>query len=395
MSATRLALFVFAAFAVSASTLTEDINTTAYDPSGTTLVWNHALGYVHPTLSVTNVLDPGFGPLPDEDFSIGVGTYGAFNETTYSRFSTGGDVSGNIIRLDTTVYEFLDVTLFNLAAGWTLQPSGPLVIRSLTTVEIAGAIECSGAPGENISNDPTHVAVGGQGRCGGGNGGNGGTALLPPTAGTGSGAGVGGGQAGISFSAVNGGDSGAGGGAYGLGLASNGQSPSIAADAVAGTSVDDLAFTQPGGGGGGGGGFAYAQLTGDDSNGGAGGGGLGGLAGGPVGGIASAVGLGGGGGGSLTLADGLVSLRLTRGMAPDIDMAEILLTVVPGGPDLPAPGDTGSVGVTAGDLSSAFACVVDLRERHADGLVRITATNGGRLMARARVNLSFAEQAQG
>lgn len=46
---------------------------------------------------------------------------------------------------------------------------------------------------------------------------------------------------------------------------------------------------------------------------GAGGGGLGGLAGA----VAGAAGLGGAGGGA-TLADGLVSLRLTRGMAPDM-----------------------------------------------------------------------------
>jgi len=126
------------------------------------------------------------------------------------------------------------------------------------------------------------------------------------------------------------------------------------------------------------------------AGGGGGGGGLGGIAGG----IADAVGLGGGGGGP-ALADGLVSLRLVRGMAPDIDMAEMLLAPVPGGPDLPAPGDTGSIGLSAGDLSSAFACTVDLAERRADGLSRITATNGARLMARARVLLSFADQDPG
>lgn len=122
-----------------------------------------------------------------------------------------------------------------------------------------------------------------------------------------------------------------------------------------------------------------------DFSGGGGGGGLGGLA--------SAVGLGGGGGPAL--ADGLVSLRLVRGMAPDIDWAEMLLAPVPGGPDLPAAGDAGSIALTAGDQSAAFACVIDMADQRADGLTRLTASNGGRLLSRARVNLSFAEQDPG
>lgn len=138
-------------------------------------------------------------------------------------------------------------------------------------------------------------------------------------------------------------------------------------------------------------GITRPAVTLDFSAGGGGGGsGLGGLAGD----VAAAVGLGGGGGGP-TLADGLVALRLVRGTAPDVDAAEMLLAPVPGGPDLPAPGDTGSIGLSAGDLSAQFACTVDLAERRADGLCRVTATNGGRLMARARVLLSFADQDPG
>ncbi len=122
---------------------------------------------------------------------------------------------------------------------------------------------------------------------------------------------------------------------------------------------------------------------------GGGGGGLGGLASS----VADAVGLGSGTGPSL--ADGLVSLRLVRGMAPDVDFAELLLAPVPGGPDMPAPGDSGTITVTAGDAESHFACTVDLVERRADGLCRVTATNGGRILARARVNLAFADQNPG
>lgn len=132
------------------------------------------------------------------------------------------------------------------------------------------------------------------------------------------------------------------------------------------------------------------SVTLDFAAGGGGGGGLGGLAGD----VASAVGLGSGGAGP-TLAHGLVSLQVNRGTAPDVDWAEMILIQVPGGPDMPAPGDTGSIGLSAGDLSSAFACTIDMAERRADGTTRLTATNAGRLLARARVNLSFAEQTPG
>lgn len=108
----------------------------------------------------------------------------------------------------------------------------------------------------------------------------------------------------------------------------------------------------------------------------------------------SGSGLGAGAGGP-TLADGLVSLRLKRTMAPDVDLAEVVLVAVPGGADLPEPGDAGTITVSVGDLSSSFACVVDLVERRSDGSIRMTATNSGRIMARGRVNLAFAEQDPG
>lgn len=115
--------------------------------------------------------------------------------------------------------------------------------------------------------------------------------------------------------------------------------------------------------------------------------------GGALGDVAAAFGLGGAMGPGLEA--GLVRLGLRRGVAPDVDHAEILLAPVPGGRDLPSPGDTGEILLSAGDAASAFACTIDLRESRGDGLVRLTATNGGRLLARARVEKGFECQTPG
>ena len=115
--------------------------------------------------------------------------------------------------------------------------------------------------------------------------------------------------------------------------------------------------------------------------------------GGALGAAAAAVGLGGATGPGLEA--GLVRLRLRRGVAPAVDVAEMLLAPVPGGPDLPAPGDAGEIALTAGDAAASFACTIDLREARSDGLVRLTATNGGRTLARARLEKSFESQTPG
>jgi hypothetical protein len=122
-------------------------------------------------------------------------------------------------------------------------------------------------------------------------------------------------------------------------------------------------------------------------------GGGGGAGGGLLGGLASAAGIGGGG--APGLEAGLVQLRLHRGLAPDVDWAELLLAPVPGGPDLPALGDEGSIALAAGDAKSRFSCTVDQVERRPGGTVRLTATNGGRLLARARAAQSFAGRTPG
>lgn len=121
---------------------------------------------------------------------------------------------------------------------------------------------------------------------------------------------------------------------------------------------------------------------------GAGGGGGGGL----LGGLAEAAGLGSAEAG---LEAGLVRLRLHRAVAPGVDWAEMIIAPVPGGPDLPAAGDEGTIGLVAEDAQSSFACTIDLVEKRSDGLCRLTASNGGRMLARARAEISFADQTPG
>src|SRR5262249_33794544 len=143
-----------------ATTYTQTFFSRAALESGTA-IWNQSLGKVHPTLLVNNYyLLPGS---PTQAVSVGDGSDGVFDNTTYAQWSSGGDVSGNIIRLDTDVHPVLQFTSFTLDAGWTLQPIGsnPLVIESLNTVNINGIIDCSGTDAA--------VNVPGLGRCSGQN----------------------------------------------------------------------------------------------------------------------------------------------------------------------------------------------------------------------------------
>ncbi|MEO0991533.1 MAG: hypothetical protein AAFX00_11345, partial [Pseudomonadota bacterium] len=113
---------------------------------------------------------------------------------------------------------------------------------------------------------------------------------------------------------------------------------------------------------------------------GGGGGGLGGLAAGLLGGSAGA------------LEDGLIEMRLTRGFAPFVDWAEVLLAPVPGGAELPSLGDSGTVTVSSGDQSSVFTASVDSLEQRGDGTARLGLGNGGRVLAQARVETAYTEQ---
>lgn len=256
----------------SAETFTVDLTSNAHLDS-TDAVWNIETGEIHPPIFV-NEIDDGINPKFDRDLDVGDGRHGAFELSTYADFSENGDISGNIIRLNTDTFSNLQFTSFNLEAGWTLRPTGsnPLIIRSLGAVTIAGTIDCSGGNGQSGTNNEADITVGGQGRCGGGRGGNGGSSTLQPSDGSSGGSNVTGGGAGPDFVAV-GGPGGGGGGAYSQPgtPATDGVNPNGGAVGSAGDNFQDDAFTITGGGSGGGGG---SFVTGDSSgaSGGAGGG---------------------------------------------------------------------------------------------------------------------------
>jgi len=310
-----------------ALSISEDFSSIARRDSST-LVWNQSSHQLHPPVLVKDYNDGG---LQSKNFDIGTGQHGTFTASTYANFSQGGDVSGNIIRINTDTYSALEFTTFNLASGWTLQPTGssPLVIRVQGDVFIAGIIYCSGDNGENMNGLPAVATQGGAGRCGGGDGGNGGTTGLAAQSGqnggpiitNGAGPGVDGPTAGGGATVAQAG--GGGGGAYAVsrGLAYD---PTAGAG-VGGGSVGEMGrdndFDYSGGGFGGGGGAAYnAGGAGQNSAGGAGGGGGGyvfitsggnisitgsvyanGGNGGSSGGTHLAGGGGGGGGGSIAM----------------------------------------------------------------------------------------------
>lgn len=229
-------------------------------------VWNQALGKVHPSLQVVNY-KAGATPL---DYSVGDGSHGSFDTSTYAQFSVNGDISGNKIRFDLSRYPILKVTSFQLAAGWVLEPVGdaPLIIYSLSDVRIEGEIWCHGSDGGNAVG--ATAGSGGSGRCGGKNGGNGGSVSGHGSNGTDSTGGVTGGIGGrfTGGLAVGGG----GGGSWNRStLAGDGPNAQPADGGQAGISVSDPEFlTITGGGAGGAGGSGTAAAAG--AGGGAGGG---------------------------------------------------------------------------------------------------------------------------
>ncbi|MGE0762152.1 MAG: hypothetical protein AB7N80_02625 [Bdellovibrionales bacterium] len=267
-----------------AITLSEDFSSNSRQDPPSTLVWNTVLGRLHPPLQVFQYSDGG---LQNKNFSVGSGQHGAFEPSRYAEFSSGGDVSGNIIRLDTSVYQTLELTRFQLDAGWTLQPIGnqPLIVRVLGAVTIAGVIDCSGQNGEDQNGTPTVAPAGGAGRCSGGAGGAGGTTTANggngsnggPQIPNGVGPGVDGPTAGVGATGT--GSGGGGGGTY---VPSRGVSDDSAAGlgatpGAAGFMVADNDFDYEGGGFGGGGGSHYNAGAPAQNSAGAGGGGGGGL----------------------------------------------------------------------------------------------------------------------
>jgi hypothetical protein len=313
--------------AASAGSLTEEFTTytNRYSPN-TTLLWNIGLGQLQPTMTIRDWKPVSFAQRSTA-LNFGDGRHGAFNQDTFRNFDSDGNHSDSIITINTVTYPVLQVTDFILPSGYTLAPTGggPLIIRSLKDVQILGAssvIECSGAAGENTKNPENLTSSGGQGRCGGGNGGDGGrysdlAGASPVVSARGSP------QSGSTplggFGGATGTFGGGGGGTYtDLSLPGNGLDGAAAAvGGTRGTTVDDEVFDYLLGsaGGGGGGAFFVAPGNATNSTGGGGGGGGGaviiyalrdffnqgtiranGGAGGGVGTAGQLGGLGGGGG---------------------------------------------------------------------------------------------------
>ncbi|MEK7355116.1 MAG: hypothetical protein AAB250_01605 [Bdellovibrionota bacterium] len=302
-----------------------NVQLTSTQIESSTAVVNSSLANVHPPLQVQDWDDDFALPAITSSFAIGDGRHGSFGLATFLNFHDGTYNNDGIIRINTDTYPDLQFTDFTLPTGYQLVPTGsrPLVIRSLSTVTIAGQIVCSGGVGGDIGS--ALIPSGGAARCGGSMGGRAGTALLNATAGSqstsnpsvaGGGAGTsqgdgdgGGGGAGMDQSApgpsvgINGGITAGGGGIAGLG----GTDSSFATEGggagggggSAFTDGSDPAGASTGAGGGAGGGSVYLYSVGDmivagtiSADGGAGGGGLAPAKGG---------GGGGGGGGSILM----------------------------------------------------------------------------------------------
>jgi len=321
---------LLATLQVSAGSLTESFDTNARKGTGA-LIWNIGLGRLHPSVTISN-WQPALQAARSSAADFGDGRHGAFNASTLSNFDSDPSTP-TIIDLDTDVYTSLQVTDFELPNGYTLRPVGsqPLIIRSLSDVQILGTaeIDCSGGNGDDTQQPETSVANGGTGRCGGGNGGAGGrhtgTAFVAAEQGylqSGATNPIGG------AGGANGTYGGGGGGSlFNQTAAGDGYDPTVGAGATvpgtAGTNYDNQDFSSLIGSAGGGGGGAYVVGGASDSTGAGGGagGGLvaiyalqdfycqgtiranGGNGGGAVGGALGGLG-GGGGGGTVVIIAG-------------------------------------------------------------------------------------------
>lgn len=301
----------------------EDFSSRTYRSEGD-LVWNTAVGFAHPPFEIKDYVDNIGNVTASRGFTIGTGADGVFGPETYHLFSEGGDVSGNIIRLNTDRYPELNVESFLLEENWILRPvegSEPLIIRSLGEVVIKGQIDCSGEDGIAHQNF-TQVARGGRGRCGGGHGGDGayvdGNLTIAPGAGEFFGEAV----SLVSPSAgeaptgdLGSGSGGGGGGAYsatGATESEPGTSSGTGVGGLAGDVTEDHEFFAVGGGAGGGGGAMDLTISLSGSRfsgagGGAGGGYIAIFAGGhvsvyPTGSVLANGGAGGGTNGTAVLA---------------------------------------------------------------------------------------------
>jgi hypothetical protein len=263
MIASLLLFLILNAHTLYATSINETFNDLSLIESNTAIV-NTELGAVHPTLQVMN-FKAGFSP---REFSIGQGEHGPFELSTYANFSINQDLSGNIIRLDTDLYPILKVTRFQLDVGWTLEPIGsnPLIIESLTDVIIEGEIWCQGRDGSSAVN--ATKGLGGEGRCGGANGGDGGSPMQNGNSGLNINSDVTGGNLGnfTGGAAVGGG----GGGSWNTTSNANNGANVNGGGGQAGLSLADPEFLNTFGGAGGGGGSSTATEAGGGGGGGGG-----------------------------------------------------------------------------------------------------------------------------
>lgn len=164
-------LTILVSLTANADVITETFSNTNQKQSST-LVWNFALGTLHPELQIIGYRSGAQPVASQTTFSVGDGIHGAFDISTYSQFGT---VVGNHITIDANQFPILKVTRFHLDAAYTLSSiNGPLIIQSLSTVDINGIIQCYGSDGSAATG--SLGGAGGQGRCAGFAGGNGGNA---------------------------------------------------------------------------------------------------------------------------------------------------------------------------------------------------------------------------
>lgn len=164
-------LILLISLSANAKVFTEDFSSLTRKESST-LIWNYELGLLHPNLLIFGYRNPTQVIASQTVFSIGDGSLGAFEPSTYSQFGT---VVGNHITIDASQIPILKVTRFHLDSAHTLSSiNGPLVIYSLSTVHIEGVIECFGEDGSAAAG--AIGGAGGSGNCGGFSGGAGGNA---------------------------------------------------------------------------------------------------------------------------------------------------------------------------------------------------------------------------
>jgi hypothetical protein len=321
----RLSAFLISAVLLISTSAFADSLTIPLVSSGvasTTAVLNSTSSDVHPPLKVKDWDADGVPPFSSTDFSVGDGSDGAFSPATYLSFDDGTYAGDHVIHIDTDVHSSLNFTIFDLQSPWIIRPTGskPLIIRSLSTVNIQGSLDCSGDKGSDVG-VATAVVSGGQGHCGGSAGGSGGSSTVAATNGdqplTNAFAAAGG--AGASQTDGDGGGGGAGMDATAAPTAGVNGGLFAGGGGTAGMSDHDSEFAKVGGGAGGGGGAAFTDASAPAAASSGAGGGAGGgsiyiysvgnitidgsvLVNGGNGGGSAGVGRGGGGGGGASLS---------------------------------------------------------------------------------------------